>query len=297
MANFELQYRNIHGTTQVMRSGATLSFNLWGPLYQRVPGGAYDLELTVDAQPDPSAVTLTRGALSADSRRRAYTVRTIKPVGKVTLRARDHRDAVWTTFDIDVQPSATASTARRYTREQLRTAPDRIGWPGWAGACPNVNALAAALKVASGGALEKNTTLQGAGRNAFYEHSVGLALDVFLASSDEIKRRRAHNIIRFLVANRAQVGFRNMFYEGFGFAQSGPMGGAANHNDHFHIDWFDAALAEPPGFANRANWQAITWPPAALQSTFLSSAAAVTGLTAAWNDATPPFTDAATLYR
>jgi hypothetical protein len=284
MANFEYQNRNIHGTAQALRPGATLSFFLWGPLYQRVAGGAYDLELVVDAHPDPSAVTLTRGTLSGDSRRRAYTLRAIKPSGKLTLRARDQRGVVWTTFDVDVQAATPApSTARRYTREQLRTAPDRIGWPGWAGACPNVNALVAALKVASNGALEKNTTMQGAGRNAFYEHSVGLALDVFLANGDETKRRRAHNIIRFLVANRAQVGFRNLFYEGFGFAQSGPMGGAA--------------LAEPPGFANRANWQAISWPPTALQSTFLNSPAAITGLTAAWNDTTPPFTDAATLYR
>ncbi len=60
--------------------------------------------------------------------------------------------------------------------------------------------------------------MQGARRNAFYEHSVALALDVFLVSSNETRRRRAHNIIRFLVANRAQVGFRNLIYENFGFA-------------------------------------------------------------------------------
>jgi hypothetical protein len=53
----------------------------------------------------------------------------------------------------------------------------------------------------------------------------------------------------------------------------------------------------PPGFANRANWQATSWPPVALQDSFLKSQTALTGLTAAWNDTTPPFSDAATLYR
>ncbi len=75
------------------------------------------------------------------------------------------------------------------------------------------------------------------------------------------------------------------------------MSGAAHHNDHFHIDWFDAALAEPPAFANRTSWEAITSPPVALQDSFLNSQTALNGLRAAWNDATPLFSDAAGLHR
>ena len=112
-------------------------FDLWGPLYQGVPGGGDDVELVVDAQPVLSGVTITRGELSADSRRRTYVLRAGKSVGKVTVRAQDQRNSVWSTFDVDIRRNTSPSLARRYTREHLRTGPGRIGWPGWQGACPN----------------------------------------------------------------------------------------------------------------------------------------------------------------
>lgn len=94
MAHFEIRARSIHGTTQTLRPETSLMFDLWGPLYQGVPGGGYDVELVVDAQPVLSAVTITRGELSADSRRRTYVPRAGKSVGKVTVRAQDQRNSV-----------------------------------------------------------------------------------------------------------------------------------------------------------------------------------------------------------
>ena len=124
----------------------------------------------------------------------------------------------------------------------------------------------------------------------------GLSLDIMLNARDATQKMHAHNLIRFLVANRGRVGFLNMFYQNWGFGQQGPMSPSPGHQNHIHIDWFDPSLAEPSGLGNRKQWTAITWPVAA-NSSFLSTGEALTGLTAAWNSTAPPFDSNTELYQ
>jgi hypothetical protein len=294
LAHFEIAGRKIHGTTLSIAPRTSLAFDLWGPLYESSPK-VWDRELEVSPMPDENAVTITQGELSKDYRRRSYRLSCETPVGRVIVQAVDESGSPWSTFYVNVDASSTPS-ARRYTKASLSNAAGAIGWPGWRGACANVNALADALARVSGGVLKHNTTLQGAGRNMFYEHSAGLALDIFLDSKKPASRKRAHNIIRFLVENRDRVGFHNMFYENFGFGRSGVQGPSKGHFDHIHIDWMDGDLAEPPGFSNRPNWTAITWSQEASEDAFLRSGEAVRGLTNAWSDETLPFDSADSLY-
>lgn len=297
MANFQLNGRNIHGTTVAAQAGAMVAVELWGPLYESVQGSRnFDQELEVTAESGGIRLPVVKGLLSRDSKMRKYQVR-CPQAGAVTVFAKDTRfKGTWTQFTLDV-PAAAAIGRKRYTKQQLTTATGAMGWPGWSGASPQVQALSNQLQVASGGVLSRNTSLQGAGNGqSFAEHYAGLALDIMLDSAKVDAKRRAHNLILFFVANRAAIGFRHMYYMNFGFGANGAIAAEPKHHDHIHIDWFDGALAEPAGYQNRGKWTAIAWPDAALSAPFLSSAAALAGLTSAWASMAEPFDNAAALY-
>jgi hypothetical protein len=297
MANFQLNGRNIHGSTVAAPAGTMLAVELWGPLYESVQGSRnFDQELEVTAEVGGVRLPVIKGSLSRDSKVRKYQVR-CPQAGAVTVFAKDTRfKGTWTQFTLDV-PAAAAAGRKRYTKQQLTNAAGAMGWPGWQGASPQVQALSTQLQVASGGVLARDTSLQGAGNGAsFAEHYAGLALDIMLDSAKAHAKRRAHNLILFFVANRAAIGFRHMYYMNFGFGATGTIAPEPKHHDHIHIDWFDGVLAEPAGYQNRGKWTAIAWPDAALSAPFLSSAPALAGLSSAWVSMAAPFTDAAALY-
>jgi hypothetical protein len=295
MANFEKLGQNIHGTTQSVSAGAVFTFGLWGPWYKSDPNSDnWDLELVVSISDSGAETTLAKGAVTSDPPVRAYSVAGLS-VGAHTFFAKDRFGAIYTTFVLDVKAT---SGRKRLTAAQLTNKDGLMGWTGWTGASAPVQALAQQLETASGGSLSKAGTLQGAGHiSTIDEHYSGLSLDIMLNSADETQKRQAHNLIRFLVRNRVRVGYRQMFYQNWGFGQSGPIGSSAGHNNHIHIDWFDASLAEPAGFANRSQWTAISWPDVAMSSGFLSSEAALNGLRTAWNSTEAPFDSITDLFQ
>ncbi len=307
MANFQLQHRNIHDSTQSATVNVGFSFELWGPLYEKVPNSKnFDQELSVEVVkvvPSNLVVSLTRGQLSKDKRVRGYQVRSSQP-GQIEIRAKDHLNRTWSQFKVDVKSAATAAAVaggrRRYTKAQMTTPSGQMGWPGWKGACPAIQALVSGLEAATSGALSRtNGKLQGSGHGKyFYEHYAGLALDIFLNSAHDTQKQQAHNLIRFLVKNRQQIKFRNMFYQNFGFSQSGSQGGSPDHGNHIHIDWFDVSLAEPPRYVSPRDWIAISWPESASADTFLKSSEGQSGLAEAWKSSVGPFaaSDIAKLY-
>ena len=198
-------------------------------------------------------------------------------------------------------PSAAPGGGRTITTAQLRTQAGTLGWVGWSGASPAVQALARQLEAASGGTLSRNNTrLQGAGHiDAIDEHYSGLSVDIMLNSANDDQKRQAHNLIRFFVTNRAAMGWLHMYYQNWGFGQQGKTDPSPGHHDHVHIDWFDGRLAVPSGYGStaRETRTSITWPDVAMKNTWLSSSEVLEGLRGAWNSTVAPFDDIDGLYQ
>ncbi|NJN48045.1 MAG: hypothetical protein HC808_17965 [Candidatus Competibacteraceae bacterium] len=159
------------------------------------------------------------------------------PLGSTVLQAQDRAGLVWSAVTLDVK--SMPATSFTVTRQQLTDATGVVQakYPP----SPAIRALIDLLKDGTGGALKAGAgLLESAGRSGnLYEHTAGLALDIYRNSKNPAQQRQAHNLIRFFIRNRRTLGWRNMFYESWGFSSSGKVGGAPNHNDHIHIDWMD----------------------------------------------------------
>jgi len=181
------------------------------------------------------------------------------------------------------------------TREQLR---DKAGvvQPKYPPS-PAILALIALLNRGTDGTLRAAAgSLESAGRSGnLYEHTAGLALDIYRLSTDAAQRLQAHNLIRFFIDNRRAFGWRNMFYESWGFSQSGLMGGAPNHGNHIHIDWMDFSTLKFEGSNrnDRSTWTEVTWPAEALVGTSINTEVNANQVRAAWgNTSASPITSA-----
>lgn len=169
---------------------------------------------------------------------------------------------------------------------------------------PAIVALIELLRNGTNGQLRAGVgSLESVGRSGnLYEHTAGLALDIYRNSGDGGQRLQAHNLIRFFIDQRESFGWRNMFYESWGFTGSGRAGGSPNHHNHIHIDWMDFSLLKYDGTNkfDRSNWTEITWPPEARVGTAINTPANVDLVRAAWGNTSSSLLtdgDIAGLYR
>lgn len=296
MANFQKNGRNVHGETLAVPAGSVYEIGVWGPLDTYVTPPR---ELDVVASPAVDGVRVERAGMLAGQNVRVWKVSGLKS-GSVTLVARNGAGAVWSQVTLAVGPSGGAGASQwTVTRASLT---DKNGvvqakYPP----SPAIVALVSLMNKGSGGALKAGIgLLESAGRSgSLYEHTGGVALDIFRNKVNDAQRRQAHNLIRFFVRNRATLGWRNMFYENWGFAQGGPQGPAPNHNDHIHIDWMDYSTLKFEGSnkLDRKSWTEITWPPEARTGASIDTPANVELVRAAWNDASSPLLEDADIQR
>jgi hypothetical protein len=296
VANFQKNGRNVHGEVLAVPAGAVYEIGVWGPLDTYVTPPR---ELDVVASPAVAGVRVERGSMLTGQNVRVWKVAGLKS-GSVTLVAKNGAGAVWTQVTLAVGPSGGAGASPwTVTRASLT---DKNGvvqakYPP----SPAIVALISLMNQGTGGALKAGIgLLESAGRSGtLYEHTGGVALDIFRNKVNDAQRRQAHNLIRFFVRNRAALGWRNMFYENWGFAQGGPQGPAANHNDHIHIDWMDFSTLKFDGAnrLDRSKWTELTWPEAARVGTAVDTPSNVALVRAAWNDTTSPLLEDADIPR
>lgn len=283
MAHFQKHGRNVHGQTLAVPAGAVTEIGVWGPLdtYVRPPR-----ELDVTAQPPAPGVRIERGPMLDAQNVRIWKVSGLQS-GSVTLVARNGTGAVWTQVTLAVGPAGGAGVSPwTVTRASLT---DRNGvvqakYPP----SPAIVALMSLIRQGSGGVLRAGVgQLESAGRSGtLYEHTGGVALDIYRNTVNESQRLQAHNLIRFFVRQRAVLGWRNMFYANWGFARSGPQQSAPHHNDHIHIDWMDFSTLRYDGAnrMDRASWTELTWPEEARTGANVDTPSNVEAVRAAWND-------------
>ena len=275
MANFQKNGQNVHGTVLSVPAGSVYEIGVWGPLdiYVSPPR-----ELDVVVSPPVAGVTVARAGMVPGQNVRIWRVSGLAK-GSVVLEARNGSGAVWSQVTLQVGAAANAGGTSQWVirRAQL---------------LDKQNVLKAGIGL-----------LESAGRSGnLYEHTGGVALDIFRNSLVESQRAQAHNLIRFFVRNRATLGWRNMFYENWGFSASAPKGGAPNHRDHIHIDWMDFSTLKFDGsdMFDRSKWTELTWPAEARTGTSIDRPDFVAQVRTAWNDTTSaPLDDAAVreLYR
>jgi hypothetical protein len=300
MANFQKHGKNVHGAVLTVPPGSVYEIGVWGPLDTYVTPPR---ELDVVVSPPNSAVKVVRAGMVPGQNVRVWRVSGL-PTGSTVLEARNGSGGVWSQVTLQVGAAASAGGESEWVirRSQLL---DKKGvvqakYPP----SPAIVALMSLLKQGSGGTLKAGIgLLESAGRSGnLYEHTGGVALDIFRSSLNASQRAQAHNLIRFFLRNRVTLGWRNMFYEDWGFSASGPKSGAPNHHDHIHIDWMDFSSLKFDGTNqfDRSKWNGLTWPPEARTGTSIDRPDFVAQVKAAWTDtAAAPLTDAAIrdLYR
>jgi|GEM_PF-1366106 len=295
MANFQLKGRNVHGQILKAQQGEGFALELWGPLDTRSrPPTKLDVKT---APPNPSV--RIREILNSARNVLELHISGL-PLGRLVLQAQDKAGRVWSTVTLDGQSQP--ALAWTVTRQQLTDAKGIVQakYPP----SPAIRALIDLLKEGTGGTLKAGAgLLESAGRAGnLYEHTAGLALDIYRNSKNPAQRRQAHHLIRFFIRNRRMLGWRNMFYESWGFSGSGKVGGAPNHNDHIHIDWMDFSLLKFEGSnkLDRSKWTEITWPPEARVRTGIDTPENAKQVKEAWDDTAASFltdTEIAGLYR
>lgn len=295
MANFQLKGRNVHGQVLSTQQGQGFDIELWGPLDTRSRPPA---KLDVKTSPPRPAVRI-RETLNNVKNVLVLRISGL-PLGRTVIQAQDKAGLVWSEVTLDVQSQP--ASAWTVTRQQLTNAADvvRAKHPP----SPAICALIDLLTEGTGGALKAGIhSLESAGPEGnLYEHNAGLALDIYRNSKNHAQRRQAHNLIRFFIRNRNAMGWRNMFYESWGFSSSGKMGGSPHHDDHIHIDWMDFALLKFEGSnkLDRSKWTQITWPLEARVRTGIDTTENAKQVKEAWDDTAAAFltdTEIVGLYR
>jgi hypothetical protein len=223
---------------------------------------------------------------------RVWNISGFLPGGAITVEAKDSGGSVWSSVNIETAVLGTNPSV--VTRHQLE---DKNGvvQPKFPPS-PAIQGLMALLTRATDNALHAGPGLLEAGGRSgnLYEHTSGLALDIFRQSADPGEQRQAHNLVRFFITARKTLGWKNMFYELRGFTQTGLVGGSADHLNHIHIDWLDFSkiVRDPAEPFNRAKWTQITYPPEALNSASVDNEANESMVRSAWNDSSSsPLTD------
>jgi hypothetical protein len=294
VANFQKSGRNIHGETLTVSAAQFLDIELWGPLDMRsVP----PTELTVSVSSPAPHITVKQANMMGNAR--VWRISGFIPGGQVTIEAKDSGGAVWSWVKIETAVLGLNSSV--VTRHQLEDA-QGVVQPKFPPS-PAIQGLISLLTKATNNALHAGLGLLEAGGRSgnLYEHTAGLALDIFRLSTDPDEQRQGHNLVRFFITTRKTLGWKNMFYEMRGFTQTGPVGGSPEHFNHVHIDWLDFSKlvrdqSEP---WNRAKWTQITYPPEALNSAAVDNEANESMVSEAWNNtSSPALTDAEilTLY-
>ncbi|MEE4377862.1 MAG: hypothetical protein V2J55_10180 [Candidatus Competibacteraceae bacterium] len=279
MANFQLKGSNVHGKVLPAFQGQGFDLELWGPLDTR---SRPPTKLEIRTTP-PNASVRIRETLNSAKNVLELRISGL-PLGSTVLQVQDRAGLVWSAVTLDVK--SMHATSFTVTRQQLTDATGVVQakYPP----SPAIRALIDLLKDGTGGALKAGAgLLESAGRAGnLYEHTAGLALDIYRNSKNPAQQRQAHNLIRFFIRNRRTLGWRNMFYESWGFSSSGKVGGAPNHNDHIHIDWMDFSLLkfEGPNKRDRSKWMEITWPPEARVRTGIDTPENAKQVKAAWDD-------------
>lgn len=284
MANFQKQGRNVHGETLAVPAGSVYEIGVWGPLdiYVNPPR-----ELDVEPSPANPKVRCERAGMVPGQNVRVWRISGL-PTGATTLVAKNGAGAVWSSVTLSVGAAASAGGDAKWTvtRASLLDKNNVVQakWPP----SPAIQALIKLMSAGTGNQLKAGIgLLESAGRAGnLYEHTGGVALDIFRNKVNATQRAQAHNLIRFFVRNRATLGWRNMFYENWGFSASGPMGGAPNHNDHIHIDWMDFSTLKFDGADRhaRSQWTALTWPPEARTGERIDTPGNVAAVQQAWAD-------------
>jgi hypothetical protein len=299
MANFQKNGQNVHGTVLSVPAGSVYEIGVWGPLdiYVSPPR-----ELDVVVSPPVAGVTVARAGMVPGQNVRVWRVSGLAK-GSVVLEARNGSGAVWSQVTLQVGAAANTGGASQWVIRRADLIRDNVVQAKYPPS-PAIVALMSLLQQGTGGKLKAGVRLlESAGRaGTLYEHTGGVALDIYRNKGTPTERVQAHNLIRFFVRNRATLGWRNMFYENWGFAASGPMSPRPDHNDHIHIDWMDFSTHKFDGSDrfDRSKWTEITWPPEARTGTSIDRPDFVAQVRAAWNDTTSaPLDDAAVreLYR
>jgi hypothetical protein len=279
---------NVHGQVLTTQQGQGFDLELWGPLDIR---SKPPVKLAVKTAP-PNPLVRIREALNSVKNVLELHISGL-PLGPTVVQAQDRAGLVWSAVTLDVKSMPASSWT--VTRFQLTDAAGVVQakYPP----SPAIRALIDLLKEGTGGTLKAGAgLLESAGRaGTLYEHTAGLALDIYRDSKNPAQRRQAHNLIRFFIRNRKALGWRNMFYESWGFSSSGKAGGAPNHHNHIHIDWMDFSLLKFDGAnkLDRSKWTEITWPPEARTRTGIDTAGHATQVKEAWDDTSASFlTDA-----
>ncbi len=286
MANFEKNGRNVHGQVLTAPAGKVYELGLYGPIDMR-----NRTELSVSIAPPNPNVTIKPAGMLPGQNVRVWQF-TGLPIGRTLVQAKDSGGIVWTSVTIDTQQQSAFSS--KVTKDQLT---DKAGivqakYPP----SPAITALMDLLTKGTNSELKRGVALlESAGRAGnLYEHTAGLALDIYRDAKNEAQRAQAHNLIRFFIATRDSLGWRNMFYEGWGFSRSGLVKGADNHYSHIHIDWMDFSLLTYEGADrfDRSKWTEITWPPEASNVSTINTEANADLVRAAWgNTSDQPLTD------
>jgi hypothetical protein len=234
------------------------------------------------AMPNPR-INLKRGEMNRAKNVRVWDI-TGLPAGRTTLQAKTSRGQVWSVVTIDVQ----AASSTVVTKDSLKDAAGVVQakWPP----SPAISALIKLLTKGTDGALKAGIRmLESAGRAGnLYEHTGGLALDIYRDAKTPEQRLQAHNLIRFFIANRTVFGWRNMFYEAWGFAASGKQQSSENHFDHIHIDWMDFSTLKFDGGNkwDRSKWTQLEWPLEARVGHNIDTEENVSAVREAWNNTT-----------
>jgi len=297
MANFQKNGRNVHGEVIAVAAGQPFEIGLWGPLDTRsTPPVALDVLVT----PPNAAVRIENKGMLAGQNVMRFLISGL-PVGATLLQAKDRGNLVWSQVTLEAKAGTPAGAGTVVTKEQLK---DKAGvvqarYP----ASPAIVSLVKVLTRGTGGGLKAGiASLESAGRSGnLYEHTAGLALDIYRNSGVAAQQAQAHNLIRVFIANRREMGWRNMFYEQRGFTASGVTSGSVNHHDHIHIDWMDFSLLKFEGTNkfDRSQWTEITWPTQAQDGSRIDTPAIEAAIRNAWETTSAALlTDAeiATLY-
>lgn len=288
MANFQKNNQNVHGQVLVATAGQVFELGLWGPLDTR---SSPPTELNVSISPPMPLVSVTRGDMLPGQNVRIWRIAGLTPGSRVLVEAKESGGAVWSSVTITGGLPAGAGVI---TREQLR---DKAGvvqakYPP----SPAIVVLISLLTKGTNSVLRAGVAmLESAGRSGtLYEHTGGVALDIYRLKTDPTQRVQAHNLIRFFIANRNSMGWYNMFYESWGFSRSGLKGGQPDHDNHIHIDWMDFSTLKRDGAQfDRSQWTEITWPSESLTGSAIDTAANVSLVNAAWtNTSASVLTDA-----
>ena len=292
MANFQKYGRNVHGQVVVAMVEQVFEIGLSGPIDTR------SMTEIVVTSANPM-VLISKGGMVPGQNVRIWQFEGL-PVGRTFVEAKDSAGIVWSSVTIDGR--ATPVSSWIVTKEQLKLPDGSYG--AKSPPSPVIEALISLLRRGTNNELYTGTgSLESAGRAGnLYEHTSGLALDIYRQKGNPKERAQAHNLIRFFIVNRRLLGWRNMFYESWGFTQSQLTGGEANHDSHIHIDWMDFSLLkyDGPNKLDRSKWTEITYPVNARIGSAVSNVANEAQVRLAWTVTLAPIlTDAeiSTLYQ